>query len=60
MPDLSIANILFPVAAVLIDPANGQPYRYGSADVSTGFNTANPTSPWAVMPISPTTTLPYR
>ena len=55
-----IPNASAPTAAVLIDPANGQAYRIGGADVVTQLPVANIAAPTGVTLIDPATGLPYH
>lgn len=55
----SVANIFSPIAAVLIDPVTGQPYRYGAANTTSTFS-PNISSPVAAVPVDPVTGVPYR
>jgi len=56
-----IPNVFAPVAAILIDPANGQPYRVGSADVAgASLPIPNINAPVGCTLIDPTTGIPYH
>lgn len=56
-----IPNVAAPVAAILIDPANGQPYRAGSSDVPVAsLPIPNINAPVGCTLINPTTGIPYH
>lgn len=55
-----VPNASAPIAAVLIDPANGKTYKVGQADVVTKLPVANIAAPTGVTLINPTTGVPYH
>lgn len=56
-----VPNLFAPVAAILIDPANGQPYKVGSSDVAVAsLPVPNINAPVGCSLIDPTTGIPYH
>lgn len=54
-------NTPAPISAYLIDPANGQPYKYGSADTPVPkLPSGNISAPKSVVAINPTTGNQYK
>jgi len=54
-----VPNIFAPVAAILIDPANGTPYALGNSDIASVVQIPNIFAPIAVVPLDPTTGVGY-
>ena len=56
-----IPNAAAPVAGMLIDPANGQPYRVGGSDVPVAsLVIPNINAPVGTSLIDPTSGIPYH